>query len=904
MARTQTKAGEEFRKFSEEMGSLTSRMRFILWAETDPEIVSVIEQVNSASQACLRIAISRNREQAERIESDRQPLFRTTSPSPTPRASEPTEPSPTIEAQAEEVEPRRCRECGCTDDDCRQCIEKTGEACRWVEADLCSACREVITERSRALREDLTFPPAPTIKLPTRREPFAEQKNWPQWDAWQFTPDGELLAFRFHAPNEVAAGDLALAVLGRKYRMEVVPAEFDVSFDGPYSGHGPERLIYGVVEVDVETTTPPPAKSGEVKSPTAELPSRPIHQLIELGIGAYRSKERGYEGSEAAGVFYDSITTAEKKSIRLELKRIGFDEHIGFTNDDARDRYLSFVGQCVYGIEIAKSINPEPTTAVRKPFDEHARQWDIIGENSATKREVWVGRISTNEADEVYKAATILFGGNDQRAWSLRIAPADAMFQDDVIRAGGYSGHGPGRWIWAAVAADLSALTTEPTPEVEPSKPARRSPQKTFQAAYFPAPDSPIRIDLGEFMAKNRAEAEASIADVFRGREVEVNGQVEPIDPTKVRIVPAPSRSQRKKTGAEAIASDGLPQDGSAIEHDLEAVLTAESEADEAEDLRYRQRVEGATDVGNLENWLSDEEVDAALKSKDIDVTEAFGKVKEALDERKAQSKRSEEIRTELKLESRQTEPGDYDRTGYLDPGQYKREEIGLDYRDDLKGSIINNDWSKKTPKKFKPVKIRGKEYAITGGMFHYRELIRMEVTPAVPANEWSGPVTNGEPINSVIGYQGKKVEQGHIAYYMAHKKDEIEILMFDEDLAKAEFEASSTPLPVIAEPYRNAASHLTFLARGPSAEKLYTVEAVDEAAAEAVIAEVDAKRPEASREAFAVSALEALTEQQIRELPFTVKPLRAKAARRPSLAEAARSTTPDLLSGGANHGS
>lgn len=35
---------------------------------------------------------------------------------------------------------RRCRVCGCTDDDCSQCIEKTGEACHWVEDDLCSAC--------------------------------------------------------------------------------------------------------------------------------------------------------------------------------------------------------------------------------------------------------------------------------------------------------------------------------------------------------------------------------------------------------------------------------------------------------------------------------------------------------------------------------------------------------------------------------------------------------------------------------------------------------------------------------------------------------------------------------------------------------------------------------------------
>lgn len=35
---------------------------------------------------------------------------------------------------------RRCRVCGCTDDDCSQCIAKTGKPCRWVAPDLCSAC--------------------------------------------------------------------------------------------------------------------------------------------------------------------------------------------------------------------------------------------------------------------------------------------------------------------------------------------------------------------------------------------------------------------------------------------------------------------------------------------------------------------------------------------------------------------------------------------------------------------------------------------------------------------------------------------------------------------------------------------------------------------------------------------
>jgi ParB/RepB/Spo0J family partition protein len=37
---------------------------------------------------------------------------------------------------------RKCRVCGCTDDDCSQCVEKTGEPCHWVEEDLCSACAD------------------------------------------------------------------------------------------------------------------------------------------------------------------------------------------------------------------------------------------------------------------------------------------------------------------------------------------------------------------------------------------------------------------------------------------------------------------------------------------------------------------------------------------------------------------------------------------------------------------------------------------------------------------------------------------------------------------------------------------------------------------------------------------
>ena len=35
---------------------------------------------------------------------------------------------------------KECRVCGCSDWNCNQCFEETGEPCYWIEEDLCSAC--------------------------------------------------------------------------------------------------------------------------------------------------------------------------------------------------------------------------------------------------------------------------------------------------------------------------------------------------------------------------------------------------------------------------------------------------------------------------------------------------------------------------------------------------------------------------------------------------------------------------------------------------------------------------------------------------------------------------------------------------------------------------------------------
>jgi hypothetical protein len=48
------------------------------------------------------------------------------------------------EFDTEFPEPQKCRVCGCTDDDCSECIARTGHPCHWVEEDLCSACASKI----------------------------------------------------------------------------------------------------------------------------------------------------------------------------------------------------------------------------------------------------------------------------------------------------------------------------------------------------------------------------------------------------------------------------------------------------------------------------------------------------------------------------------------------------------------------------------------------------------------------------------------------------------------------------------------------------------------------------------------------------------------------------------------
>lgn len=82
-----------------------------------------------------------------------------------------------MSAQATETATRRCRECGCTNDDCRQCIEKTGSPCSWVEADLCSACDTPATSKAAEWidRNDRKMKREEEIRCPTCEHVLANQ---------------------------------------------------------------------------------------------------------------------------------------------------------------------------------------------------------------------------------------------------------------------------------------------------------------------------------------------------------------------------------------------------------------------------------------------------------------------------------------------------------------------------------------------------------------------------------------------------------------------------------------------------------------------------------------------------------------------------------------------------------
>lgn len=96
---------------------------------------------------------------------------------------------------------RRCRVCGCTDDNCYQCIARTGAPCHWVKEDLCSVCF--------AFRTDLALKNMEDLVALVRAE---SERQIQKWGIQTRTPE----EWELFLTEEV--GELAQAVAEVKYR--------------------------------------------------------------------------------------------------------------------------------------------------------------------------------------------------------------------------------------------------------------------------------------------------------------------------------------------------------------------------------------------------------------------------------------------------------------------------------------------------------------------------------------------------------------------------------------------------------------------------------------------------------------------------------------------------------------
>lgn len=83
--------------------------------------------------------------------------------------------SPESPESPEETKERKCRVCGCTEENCSQCIEKTGGPCHWVEEDLCSACVESKAEDSNPNVENPDVKDSINNETPSSEEVAAKE---------------------------------------------------------------------------------------------------------------------------------------------------------------------------------------------------------------------------------------------------------------------------------------------------------------------------------------------------------------------------------------------------------------------------------------------------------------------------------------------------------------------------------------------------------------------------------------------------------------------------------------------------------------------------------------------------------------------------------------------------------
>jgi DUF3102 family protein len=183
----------------------TSALYLLAAPSTPAEAVEAAKQIadsgekvtHEVAKEIVRQAKARKPKQVELIEGPEE-------------VDEETEPDEGEEAD-EVVDVRTCRVCGCTEADCRRCVERAGAPCVWIGPDLCSACAKPVRVPVPQLVLDTMHKRNSAVAI-DRGEPAHLFQLGDEWlvitDATRTVTHGVTFATGWRVVPEADAGDI------------------------------------------------------------------------------------------------------------------------------------------------------------------------------------------------------------------------------------------------------------------------------------------------------------------------------------------------------------------------------------------------------------------------------------------------------------------------------------------------------------------------------------------------------------------------------------------------------------------------------------------------------------------------------------------------------------------------
>lgn len=826
----QNMMGEYFRQRSEDVASVASRMKFVCWNESDPEILGAIIALDSVSASLLAIAIGKAREVAEREERETRPLF---------AAAKPAEPGPTGVFLAYD-------------------LFKSEEA-TWLEAADVVAAGEMIGPKRahltiRAVKRDeldrikSSYPrfrpeePATKVREEAPAEPSAQAKaeaeaaevvaaaedavagripwggrdqpgpgveGWPgpfdsfgnpsRWGADVGLPvpnDGTAYVHRtgkkppipvefqgrlwvMTSQSFVSGANQAGWTIDQTFRALTTPeiwarklADSTQCRDDRYAGqvieHDGKRWVIGEgsdrITVSFPEGTERPREPGQettAVSPEAqdapddatraeakaepEAPAGVIEASpSEPAKPARKSPERTFRATYFTSPGADGVDLGEVSAYSQSAA-------IALLPELFRGQQVNVGGGTVPIDPARVKLTPAPKEKKAKPrrAKEEREAFDVMGIEEGEELMTWVGRIYEAGSAEMasHQADEVLYGGKG--AGEFRVRKANEANDEEAKACGKRRVETRDRQgvilatDWALFEQFDHEADDEELPDGEPG-----------EVLHFYDVDIEDSHGAGDFWPFDKIHAASLPQATAKAREL-VDESPE-IEGSAIRVTPSPELVEGKKVPMGECARCGK---------------------------RWARSPKTSPDCPECGPQPPPEPTGKATPEE---VAEAFARVGQDMGpafERKAQA--------EAALAA-STSP--YQRSGYLSPGEHRREDLGIERTDEPPVSIAYTDWAKerrggKVPT-FAPVTIRGRTYAATGSIWLHGRQIQQQLTPAVPEAEWKGPDRSAEKVNHVEGYFGFKVRHKKKVYFLGHKSDEITVIMWEEAEAKKAWEA------------------------------------------------------------------------------------------------------------------